>query len=272
MSGESPPRLTSERHTCDPGRSLSSIQDDRQQFAEERERRLSALDLDDPIWSAAGEFFNQLLPLRYSYNFEWLGLPIIQYPQDIVAMQELCWSVKPDLIIETGVARGGSVIFYASMLRLLGGEGLVLGIDIDIRAHNRESIERHPLSEHVRLIDGSSTSDEVVGQVAEYAQRAQRTMVVLDSNHTKDHVARELELYAPFVGKGSYIVVFDTVVETIPADLIGERDWAKGNSPANAVDEFLQRDERFVIDRSIDAKLLISAAPRGYLKCVQDPG
>jgi cephalosporin hydroxylase len=251
---------------------LSSSQDDRQQFAQEREQRLRALDLENPIWDAASQFFKELLPLHYSYNFEWLGLPIIQYPQDIVAMQELCWSVKPDLIIETGVARGGSVILYASLLRLLGGERRVLGIDIDIRPHNRESIERHPLSEYVHLIDGSSTSAEVVGQVAEYAQRAEQTMVVLDSNHTKDHVARELELYAPFVRKGSYIVVFDTIVETIPAELIGERDWAKGNSPANAVEEFLSRDERFVTDRSIDAKLLISAAPGGYLKCVRDPG
>jgi cephalosporin hydroxylase len=252
--------------------SNGSSNDDRQEFIDERRSRLSSLDAGDPIWEAAREFLNRLLPLRYSYNFEWLGLPIIQYPQDIVAMQELCWRITPDLIIETGVARGGSLIFYASMLELLGGEGKVLGVDIDIREHNRESITNHPLASRVVLIEGSSTSEKVVAQVAAHAERAQRTIVVLDSNHTKAHVAKELDLYSSFVGQGSYVVVFDTVVEFIHPELVGERDWGRGNSPFDAVEEFLRRNDRFVVDRAIDAKLLLSAAPAGYLRCVKDIG
>jgi cephalosporin hydroxylase len=246
------------------------MHDDREDFINERRRRLAGLKADDPVWEAARAFFDRTLPLQYSYNFEWLGVPIIEYPQDLVAMQELCWRVQPDLIIETGIARGGSVIFYASMLRLLGGERKVLGIDIDIRPHNRETIESHPLAEQVVLIEGSSTSEEVIAQVYDYAQRAERILVVLDSHHTKDHVARELELYSPIVSKDSYLVVFDTVLERMPPDAIGDREWGHGNNPWNAVEDFLSHNDRFVVDHMIDAKLIVSVAPSGYLKCVRD--
>lgn len=245
--------------------------DDRREFAAARHQRLERLREDHPVWGASREFLDETLKLEYSYNFDWLGVPIIQYPQDVVAMQELCWQVRPDLIIETGVARGGSVIFYASMLELLGEGGQVIGIDIDIRDHNRFAIERHPLAHRVILIEGSSTSPETVEEVRRHAGRSQRTMVVLDSHHTKDHVARELELYSPFVRSGSYIVVFDTVVEYAASATVRGREWGPGNNPFNAVQQFLEINERFVIDRLIDRKLIMSAALSGYLKCVRDP-
>lgn len=245
------------------------MHDDREQFIRERSERLSALGPDDPVWPAAREFFDRTIPIRYSYNFDWLGVPIIQYPQDLMAIQEIIWSVKPDLIVETGVARGGSLIFHASMLRLLGG-GKVVGVDLDIRPHNRDSIERHPVGDAIMLIEGSSVDEGVVDQVRSHVAGARRTMVVLDSHHTKDHVARELDCYAPFVEEGSYLVVSDTVVEDMPPESVAGREWGKGNSPFNAVEEFLETNDRFEIDRSIDAKLLISVSPSGYLRCVRD--
>jgi cephalosporin hydroxylase len=247
------------------------MQDDRDEFAAERRKRLSSLDGDHPVWRAAREFFQHTIDLRYSYNFDWLGVPVIQYPQDLVAMQEIIWRTKPDLIIETGVARGGSLVFYASMLKLLGGDRTAVGIDIDIRPHNRDSIESHPLADSIVLVEGSSVSEEVLEQVRTHADGAERTMVVLDSSHTRDHVLRELELYSPFVGKGNYIVVFDTAIEHLSPESTTDREWGKGNSPLAAVEDFLKTTDRFVADRSVDAKLLISVAPSGYLECVRDP-
>jgi cephalosporin hydroxylase len=246
------------------------VADDREQFGRQRRLRLAELPADHPVWQRARSFFDATLPLSYSYNFDWLGLPIIEYPQDLVAMQELCWRVKPDLIVETGVARGGSIIFYASMLELLRNHGRVLGVDIEIRPHNRTAIESHPLADRVTLIEGSSTDELVIEEVRRHAAEAQRILVVLDSNHTREHVRRELELYAPLVTRGSYIVVFDTVIEYMSHEDIGDRPWGPGNSPLTAVDDWLRTTSRFVVDREIDAKLLISAAPGGYLRCVED--
>jgi cephalosporin hydroxylase len=205
----------------------------------------------------------------WSYQWSWLGLPIIQMPSDIVVLQEIIWSCRPDLVIETGVARGGSVIFSASMLELLG-QGQVLGIDIDIRAHNRGAVESHPLSKRVSLLEGSSIDPEVVAEAAGRAKAAERVMVVLDSDHTHEHVLAELEAYAPLVCPGSYVVVFDTVVEYLPASDFADRPWHPGNSPKTAADEFLSRpDCRFVVDEEFDSKLAISVAPGGYLRCVR---
>lgn len=207
---------------------------------------------------------------KYSYNFTWLGRPIIQYPQDIIAMQEIIWNLRPDLIIETGIAHGGSLIFYASMLKLLGGEGQVVGIDIDIRAHNRVEIEKHPMFELITLIEGSSTDPEVVRNIQEMAKGKKRVLVVLDSNHTGEHVLQELQLYSPFVTKGSYLVVFDTIIEDVPDDYFPDRPWGKGNNPKTAVLEFLKNNDRFEIDKEIEAKLLITVAPDGYLRCIKE--
>ena len=245
--------------------------DDTQQFLTERRQRLANTSDGDPAEGAAREFFDQTTAADYSYNFDWLGLPIIQYPQDLVAMQEIIWRVKPDLIVETGVARGGSLIFYASMLSLLGNGGRVVGVDIEIRAHNRAAIAGHPLAGAITLVEGSSTADEVIKSIGQFTRSATSTMVVLDSNHTREHVARELDLYSPFVTKGSYLVVFDTVIEFMKPEAVVHRPWGKGNSPFNAVRDFLATTDRFVIDRTIDKKLLISVAPNGYLECVKDP-
>lgn len=210
---------------------------------------------------------------RYSYNFSWLGRPIIQYPQDIVAMQELIFSVQPDLIIETGIAHGGSLILYASLLELnalCGGQqnGHVLGIDIDIRAHNRAAIEAHPMFKRGRItmFQGSSIDAGMVESVKKFAAPYKRIMVLLDSNHTHDHVLAELNAYAPLVATESYCVVFDTVVENMPGDSFPDRPWSKGNSPMTAVDAYLASHPDFATDTLMDAKLLISVAPKGYLK------
>ena len=216
------------------------------------------------------EFLIKTSSSKYSYNFSWMGRPIIAYPQDMIAMQEIIWNVKPDLIIETGIAHGGSIVYYASLLELIGGDGLVLGIDIDIRKHNRNLIESHPMMKRIKMLEGDSTSMEVADQVYEVSKNKKRILVCLDSNHTHDHVLKELELYASLTSLGSYCVVFDTVVEDMPKKWDwGLRTWGVGNNPKTAVFEFLKANDNFEIDKSIDNKLLISVAPEGYLKRVK---
>lgn len=216
------------------------------------------------------KFIKETGQYKYSYNFSWMGRPIIAYPQDMIAMQELIWEVKPDLIIETGVAHGGSIVYYASLLELIGGDGLVVGIDIDIRKHNRDLIEAHPMMKRIKLIEGSSISNEVAEQVNAIAATKKRIMICLDSNHTHEHVLEELKLYAPLTSVDSYCIVFDTVVEDMPEDYDwGVRPWGKGNNPKTAVWEYLKTHDEFEIDKSIDSKLLITVAPDGFLKRVK---
>lgn len=218
---------------------------------------------------------------NYTYNFSALGIPLIQFPQDIVAMQELIWSIRPDLIIETGIAHGGSLILSASMLTLLDysdaierGTMLdpkkphrqVLGVDIDIREHNRKAIEAHPMANRINMIEGSSIDKSIISQVQDIAKRYKRILVCLDSNHTQKHVLAELEAYAPLVSPGSYCVVFDTLIEDMPSDAILDRPWGPGNNPKTAVWEYLKKQPEFEIDKQMNHKLLISAARDGYLK------
>jgi cephalosporin hydroxylase len=243
-------------------------------FEQEIAERVSANAGDKELARAAREFTVASIVGRYSYNFSWLGRPIIQYPQDIVAMQELIWSVKPDLIIETGIAHGGSLIFSASMLELnsvCGGpsDAFVLGIDIDIRSHNRAAIEAHPLARRIRMVQGSSIDPEIIAQTAAVARDRNRVMVCLDSNHTHDHVLSELEAYAALTSVGSYCVVFDTVVEDLPADMYPERPWGPGNNPKTAVWEYLKQHPGFEVDERMNHKLMVSVAPSGYLKRVR---
>ena len=224
------------------------------------------------------------LEAEYSYNFAWLGRPIIQYPQDIVAIQELIWQLKPDLVIETGIAHGGSLILSASLLAMLDyadavGSGTaldprqsrrrVLGVDIDIRVHNRAAIERHPLSHLIEMIEGSSIAPDIVARVHDLAAKYERVLVLLDSNHTHDHVLAELKAYAPLTSVGSYCVAFDTVIEDMPAAMFPDRPWGPGNNPKTAVREYLKTHPEFEIDVAVDNKLLISVAPNGYLKRVR---
>ena len=240
-------------------------------FQQEVKDRIDSYENDESLKSDAADFMRSSIAGRYSYNFSWLGRPIIQYPQDMVAMQELIWSIQPDLIIETGIAHGGSLIFSASMLELnavCGGPGdaLVLGVDIDIRPHNRQAIEAHPLFRRIGLIQGSSIADDVVAQVRARTAGKRRILVCLDSNHTHDHVLAELQAYAPLVSVGSYCVVFDTVVEDLPAELSSDRPWDPGNNPKTAVREYLKNRPEFEIDKAIERKLQITVAPDGYLR------
>ncbi|HEY4876429.1 MAG TPA: cephalosporin hydroxylase family protein [Puia sp.] len=240
-----------------------------QDFIQEREKRIIANSNNNELKQAAKEFNTSSNSNRYSYNFSWMGRPIIQYPQDMIAMQEIIWEIKPDLIIETGIAHGGSLIFYASLLELIGS-GEVLGIDIDIREHNKKEIEKHPMFKRIKMIQGSSIEEAIVSEVKKSAAGKNKILVVLDSNHTHQHVYKELMFYAPLVTPESYIVVFDTIVEDLPDGYFNEtRPWGRGDNPKTAVHEFLKNNPDFVIDKSIDNKLLISVAPDGYLKRIK---
>jgi len=230
--------------------------------------------MSNELSQTAGRFLSQSVEARYSFNFKWMGRPIIQYPQDIVAVQELIWDIKPDLIIETGVAHGGSAVLFASLLELnalSGGpkDAEVWCVEIELRAHNREAILKHPMYPRMKIFEGSSLDQEIVAAVSRKASQCERVMVVLDSDHTHDHVLSELELYAPLVSVGSYCVVFDTVIEDLEGVEFDDRPWGKGNNPKTAVAEFLKKNSGFIVDDSIDEKLLISVAPGGYIKRIK---
>jgi cephalosporin hydroxylase len=265
----------------------------KQQFQQERAASVAGYSANPALTSSAAAFFLESVRARYSYNFDWLSRPIVQYPQDAVALQELIWRVRPDLIIETGIAHGGSLMLSASMLALLdytdaaaAGRVLdprapgrrVLGIDIEIREHNRRAIEAHPLAHKIDMIEGSSIDPDVARRVAAIAAGYRTVLVCLDSNHTHDHVLAELEAYAPLTTSGSYCCVFDTVIDDLPANSFPDRPWGKGNNPKTAVQEYLRLLEagtrtsadgrvlRFEIDRQLQDKLLITVAPDGYLR------
>lgn len=243
-------------------------------FENEKRDRIAANGTDVHLAEAASGFMNASVTSKYSYNFSWLGRPVIQYPQDIVAMQELIWSLKPDIIIETGIAHGGSLIFSASMLELnaaCGGppEAKVIGIDIDIRAHNKSAVEAHPMFRRIEMIQGSSVDSEVVASVRSRAQGKKSVLVCLDSNHTHEHVLAELEAYAPLTSVGSYCVVFDTIIDDLPESFFTDRPWSPGNNPKTAVREYLEKHPEFEADKRIDNQLLISVAPDGYLRRVR---
>lgn len=255
-----------------------------EQFKREGLEEIAKLGADKEMAALSSGWLNRANNFKYSYHFEWMGRPIIQYPQDIVAMQELIWSVKPDLIIETGIAHGGSLIFSASMLALLdlsdalaNGSTIdpatsrrkVLGVDIDIRRHNRAAIEAHPMASRIQMIQGSSIAPEIVEQVKQAAKDYDRILVCLDSNHTHDHVLAELEAYAPLTSVGSYCVVFDTVIDDMPADMFPDRPWGPTNNPKTAVRKYLESNDQFVIDKLVEDKLQLTVAPSGYLKRVR---
>ena len=229
----------------------------------------------DPKFKTAADFLLQSIKDRYSYNFSWFSRPIIQYPQDIVAFQEIVSLVEPDLIIETGIAHGGSLVLSASLLCLLDVmEGLdprqsprkVVGVDIDIRPHNRQALDAHPLRFKMELIEGSAIDPAIIEKVRAHASGVQRVLVSLDSNHTHDHVLAELNAYADLFSPDSYCIVFDTVVEDLPVGSFPDRPWDIGNNPKTAVHQWLKSHPEFEIDKTIDAKLLISVAPDGYLR------
>lgn len=250
-------------------------------FKLDGQQEVSAQGADMNLLNATSSWIDKANRHKYSYHYEWMGRPIIQYPQDMIAMQEIIWALRPDLIIETGIAHGGSLILNASMLALLdmsdaiaAGEIFdpklsrrkVLGVDIDIRAHNRAAIEVHHMASRIQMIQGSSIAPEVVEQVRQIASGYSRILVSLDSNHTHEHVLAELQAYAPLVSAGSYCIVYDTVIEDMPADMFPDRPWGPGNNPKTAVWEYLQSHPEFEMDKSIQHKLLITVAPDGYLR------
>lgn len=236
------------------------------EFEHERKQRIASYAQNKALQDQAQAFLHTSLEAKYSFNFTWLGRPVIQHPQDLLAMQEVVWKVKPDFIIETGIAHGGSLIFYASMLALLGGRRRVVGIDVDVRSHNRDAIEQHPLAKYITLLEGSSTDEETVRQVRDIAKDSTRILVSLDSNHTHEHVLAELNSYADLVTEGSYMIVFDGIIETMPLEYSDGRPWGPGNSPLTAIQAFLAERDDFEIDHELEDKLLVSAAPSGYLR------
>jgi cephalosporin hydroxylase len=255
-----------------------------QQFNNQRLQQIASYSADTVFSEKSLEWVEASMRRRYVYNFDWLGRPIIQYPQDIVALQELIWSTRPDLIIETGIAHGGSLVLSASMLAMLdmcdaiesnqifnprNSKRKVLGVDIDIRAHNLQAIEDHPMSSRIQMIQGSSIASEVIEQVKKIASGYQKILVCLDSNHTHDHVIAELQAYAPLVSKNSYCIVFDTFVEDVPDDVFSDRPWSPGNNPKTAVREYIKAHAEFEIDHSISNKLMITVAPEGFLRRIK---
>lgn len=239
------------------------------QFELERKEFLKICIKNKKLKPLSLKWINESAKMFYAYNFNWLGRPIIQYPQDILAIQEIIWKVKPDIIIETGIAHGGSLILSASILEIIG-KGKVVGVDIDIRKHNKEEIEKHVLKKRIKMINGSSIDKNIVKEIHKIVKNKKKIMVILDSNHTHEHVLKELELYSPLVTKNSYLVVFDTIIEDMPENSFSDRPWGKGNNPKTAVWEFLKNNNRFEIDKEIENKLLITVAPDGYLKCIKD--
>jgi cephalosporin hydroxylase len=244
-------------------------------------RNIEMLGRDTDLRGLSKIWVREIIPYNYAHNFRHLGRPIIQAPQDIVAVQEIIWEQKPDLVIETGIAHGGSLVLSASMLALLDmadaieigavfdprqSNRKVVGVDIEIRPHNRHAIETHPMASRIQLIEGSSVAPDIIKQVHEAAAGFKRIMVCLDSNHTHAHVLAELNAYAPLVSKNSYCIVFDTGIEDLPTHYYGDRPWGKGNNPKTAVWEFLKSHPEFEVDTDIEQKLLITSAPDGYLR------
>lgn len=237
---------------------------------DEARANIAALGADAGLKDLSTQWMLRSAQHRYTYNFRWLGRPVIQFPQDLAALQELIWDVRPGAIVETGIAHGGSLVFSASMLQLIGGDGIVVGVDVDIREHNRRAIESHPLAHRIRMVEGSSIDPATVREVHAQVEGRQPVMVILDSMHTHDHVLAELEAYSPLVRAGSWLVVLDTIIEDMPKGWFADRPWDVGNNPKTAVHAFLRRNDRFAIDPSIADKLQITVAPDGWLRCLRD--
>jgi cephalosporin hydroxylase len=250
-------------------------------FNQERQERLTSYASDTEFQGLSRQWLEESMRRQYVYNFDWMGRPIIQYPQDMVAVQELIWSVRPDVIIETGIAHGGSLVLSASMLAMLDmcdaiqlgtsfdprvSARRVIGVDIDIREHNLAAISAHPMASRIKMVQGSSVAPSVIAQVKDLVNEAKHVMVFLDSMHTHDHVLAELGAYAPLVTQGSYCVVFDTFVEDMPPKFFADRPWDVGNNPKTAVNQWLGTHPEFEIDLSYQNKLMVTVAPGGFLK------
>jgi cephalosporin hydroxylase len=245
------------------------MHDDRAEFEASRREKAIALGADGDAFARSVDALVAVDRHDYAYLWSWWGVPIIQTPADVMATQEVVFAAQPDIIIETGVARGGSVLFMACLLQLLG-KGKVIGVDIDIRAHNRDSIERHPMAGRVVLIEGPSTDPATLAKVREQIPAGASVMVVLDSDHSRDHVLAELRAYGPMVTEGQYLVVADTLLGRLDAAQTPTKRshvWVKGDEPLAALNTYLTETDRFEPDPEINGKLVFSSSPGGYLRC-----
>lgn len=240
-----------------------------EEFKQERSSDIQRMSQDEEFKKKSLDWMIHADKYKYTYNFSWLGRPIIKFPSDIILMQEIIWNIKPDLIIETGIAHGGSIIFSASMLELIGGDGQVVAVDIDIRKHNRAEIEKHPLYKRITMLEGSSVADDIIRKIENISKYKKIVMVFIDSLHTHEHVLKELEIYSKFVTIGSYIVLPDTFIEFFPKGYYSNRPWDVGNNPMTALREFLSKNENYIIDRDKSNKLMITEAFDGYLKRIK---
>lgn len=246
--------------------------DDRLEFEAHKREMSLALGKDKEAFHGALKTLVDLDKYDYAYLWSWMGVPIIQMPADIIATQEVIWKTKPDVIIETGVARGGSMIFMASLLHVIGN-GQVVGVDIDIRAHNRDSIEAHPLSPRITLIEGPSTAQETLDKVKAQIPTGASVMVVLDSDHSRDHVLDELRVYGPLVTEGQYLVVADTVLgfaDKMETPTKRAKVWYAGDEPYAALKQYMQETKRFEEDEILNGKLVLSSSPKGYIRCISE--
>jgi len=238
---------------------------DIKKFQKFRKQNIKRLGKDKSLKRIAIDFIKKSGKYHYSYNFDWLGMPIIQFPQDVMALQEIFWKIKPEIIIETGVARGGSLIFYASLMKMVNKNGLVIGIDVNIKKHNLKKIKKHFLYKNIKLMTGSSVDQKIIKKLHQQTKN-KKIMVVLDSDHSLKHVYKELKLYSNFVSKGSYMIVLDATIDNMPNDYFLNRSWNKNNNPKKAVKLFLKKNKNFVVDEQIENKLLITSAYSGFLK------
>lgn len=242
--------------------------DDRQAFEAHARLQSAALGRDDAVFRQSLDLVTTLDSYDYSYLWSWMGVPIIQMPADVMATQEVIWATRPDVIIETGVARGGSVLFMASLLEMIGN-GKVIGVDIDIRAHNRDSIERHPMSKRVVMIEGGSVDADTLARVRAEIPVGARVMVVLDSDHSRSHVLAECRAYGPLVSPGCYMVVADTLVGHVTEENAPRKRskvWFKGDEPLSALQDYMAETDRFEVDEVLNGKLVLSSSPGGYLR------
>jgi cephalosporin hydroxylase len=263
-----PPPMHGRRRDIDEVLAVS-VPDDRAAFAQQVRAQCEALGRDRSVFKASVDALHAADKYGYFYLWSWMGVPIIQLPADVMATQEVIWATQPDVIIETGIARGGSVLFMASLLELLG-QGKVIGVDIDIRAHNRDSIERHPMAKRVVLVEGPSTDGATLARVIAEIPASASVMVVLDSDHSRDHVLAELRSYGPLVTEGCYLVIADTLLGHLdPAQTPRDRSkvWLKGNEPLSALNAYLEETDRFEVDPVLNGKLILSSSPGGYLRC-----
>ena len=246
--------------------------DDRKEFNNNTYKMSMRLGEDEHVFQKSLELINDLDKYDYSYLWSWMGVPIIQMPADIVATQEVIWQTKPDVIVETGVARGGSVVFMASLLEVIGN-GKVIGVDIEIRQHNREIIETHPMNKRITLIEGESVAPKTVNTVKAQIPDGSRVMVVLDSDHSKEHVFAECREYGPMVTEGCFLIIADTLlghVEEENAPKKRSKILYRGNEPLTALNDYLEECDRFELDAPINGKLILSSSPGGYLRCIKE--